>query len=119
ERLDALRRAVRDEDGEAIADLSARVQRLVKLLLVEKENAREILADPTELDEPIALLRRAAGDDFWSTFSEDPIEALEFLDTKVAPLSSAEQEMFLPYVATDLHAYAEHFPHFVIADGEM
>jgi len=119
QRLEELRAAVREEDGEKIADLSARVQRMVRLLLVEKENTREIVANPEELDEGIAHLRRASSDEFWAAFPADPIGSLEFLDTKVAPLSSTDPGIFLPYVATDLHAYAEHFPHFEIADGEM
>ena len=119
ERLEALRHAVKAEDAEEIADHSARVQRMVKLLLVEKRNTREISANPQDLDEEIAVLERGSDDAFWAAFAADPIGSLEFLDTKVAPLSSPDTGIFLPYVATDLDAYAEHFPHFVIADGEM
>ncbi|WP_373046487.1 ABC transporter permease [Vulgatibacter sp.] len=119
ENLEALREAVRAEDESRVADLSGRVKRMVSLLLVEQQNAAEIASDPAELEEGIGHLRRGSSDAFWADFGADPIAALEFLDTKVAPLSTTSTAVFLPYIATDLDAYAEKFEHFEIADGEM
>ncbi len=119
ENLEALRHAVHAEDAAKIADLSGRVKRMVALMLVELKNAREIAADTAELDANAVILERGASDAFWAQFSADPIGSLEFLDTKVAPLSLADVPVFLPYVATDLDAYVQEVPHVQIADGEM
>lgn len=119
ERLAELRKAVEANDAAKVADLSGRVKRMASLLLVEQQNSQAISAQPEEMDEAIGILRRASGDEFWSRFGEDPIASLEFLDTKVAPLSTTESGLFLPYVATDLDSYATNFAHFEIVDGEM
>lgn len=116
--LGELREAVRAGEGERIEDLSARARRLVAMMLREHLIGRELVA-AEDGEEKLAILRRAAEDAFWERFPEDPLDALEFLNTKVAPLSRNEPAIILPNVATDLHAYAEHFPHFAIADGEM
>lgn len=117
--VSALRDAIRREDHRTIEDSTARVKRLVGLLTAETENTLQISAHPEEQEEALAILRRAGSDTFWTEFAEDPVAALEFLDTKVAPLTSSEAGLFLPYVATDLDAYAANFPHFRIAEGEM
>lgn len=115
----SLRDAVRNDDRQQADDATARVKRLVALLTAETENTLQISANPEEQEEALAILRRAGSDTFWAGFAEDPVAALEFLDTKVAPLTTSEAGLFLPYVATDLDAYAANFPHFRIAEGEM
>lgn len=45
--------------------------------------------------------------------------ALEFLDTRIAPLAADGRMLFLRYFGTDLEAYRMSFPNFYIERGEM
>ncbi len=118
--LDALRQAARagtiaGEQGQALV---ARLERLIDLLRTELINSRALLQDTTEVDAQIASIERARGDAFWAEFAADPVAALDFLDSKVAPAGGEGLLYYLRYLGTDLDQFARYFDRFRIVEGE-
>lgn len=112
-----LRDAVRADDAAARDALVPKVRRMVEQLRKSVANDRAIAADTREIDEHLALLDRALSDAFWADFAGDPITALEFLDTRVAPIGGDGLLLYLRYLGTDLDAFAERFDRFRIVQG--
>ena len=64
-----------------------------------------------------ADLRRAASDEFWRTFDQDPLGHLEFLENKISSLVPDADFVYLNYIGTDLDAYTKSFDRLEIVDG--
>ncbi len=114
-----LREAVREGDTERISVLSGQIRQIAEDLLAQKERARAISRDPARVDREKALVARLTQDDFWEAFRRDPVAGLEYLDTKVAPLTEDARLVFLRYLGTDLDRFAQHFDRFELVEGEM
>ncbi len=124
--LGAMRQAVREGDrAEARAQIP-RARRLIGLLRADLDNQLAI-SDPERavtLRADLDRIDRASTDDFWAAFADDAApdaatEALELLDTRVAPLAGEGQVMFIRYVGTDLPQFARHFDRLRVVRGEM
>ncbi len=117
--LAELRAAVREGDVGRQKGLQPRIDRLLVLQRDEQQTALGITDDFEGARERLAKIDRALRPGHWDDFARDPLGELEFLDTKVAPLSGEGENMFLRYVGTDLQAFAKHFDRFQIVKGEM
>jgi len=58
-------------------------------------------------------------DDFWTGFADAPETQLEYLDTKLAPLSTEGRMLYVRYIATDPELFVKSFDRFQVVDGEM
>ncbi|MEM1022050.1 MAG: ABC transporter permease [Myxococcota bacterium] len=106
-------------DDEAEAEvLIGQVKDLVQGVVDELRRRREIVDDPAELDASIAEAERALDEAFWAEYAQDPLAGLEQLDTKVAPLATEGELIFLRYVGTDIPAFIENFERFELLQGE-
>ena len=119
EKLDSLRQAVAAHDAVKIQGLEARIRQLAGLLEQENENRKEISSNVTEIDQHLAITRRAMSDTFWADFAKAPLPALDWLDTNLAPLQADAAQLFLNYVGTDLDLFAKEFSTFEIVQGQM
>lgn len=119
--LSRMREAVRDGRVDEAATLIPKVQRLVDLLEADLANQLAIAGEKTaaELKQKLARVRRTDEPSFWAAFAEQPLETLEYLDTRVAPLAGEGRVMFIRYVGTDLGRFAEHFDRLKVVKGEM
>ena len=117
--LAALRDAVRSEDASPVADLIVQIKEILSQMKAEQEANRKIAKNRAEVDQQIARIVRALSDEFWASFEQDPLAALEFLDTKVAPLSEEGRLIYFRYVGTDLERFVDNFERFELVDGEM
>lgn len=144
EALSMLRLALADEDQTATEIAAARVRHVASLLQSEYQNTLAIVDDTAAISEGLSDLARVLDDAFWTDLkvlsapvilpetedesTEQPAEespqeaqqrALEFLDTRIAPLAADGRMLFLRYFGTDFEAYRTSFPNFYIERGEM
>ncbi|MBK8011949.1 MAG: ABC transporter permease [Deltaproteobacteria bacterium] len=117
--LGALRRAVLDEDRVAMESLKPTIRQIAEKLIEERKNDAHIVRDASTHERSVALIEPVVGDAFWAKFDETPLEQLEYLDTKVAPLTEEGRLMYFRYVGTDPQQFQENFERFDIVSGTM
>lgn len=101
--------------------LVPKVQRQIALAKGDLSNQLAIADEKTaaDLKEKLARIARTEDPAFWAELESAPMQVLEFLDTRVAPLAGEGRVMFIRYVGTDLGRFAEHFDRLKIVHGEM
>ncbi len=117
-KLRDLRQAVEDRDAARVASLKAHVRSVVAGLEEDLSKVGELAADDAADPQQLEALERVQQDAFWQGFDEDPVAALELLDTRVAPLVMNPSMYFLRYIGTDPDRFAETFELFEIVDGQ-
>lgn len=118
--LGELRQAVDQEDSSQVARLQDQVKEMARALRDENMARIEIASDPAEYEANVAALERALSDKFWAQdLPEDPSEALQFLDTDMAPLASDGQLIFMRVLGTDPQKFARFFERFRVIEGEQ
>lgn len=120
ERLtEGLREAVHAGNAANVELYARQVRQAIDQLAEEYERRKGVMADPASLADGLASIDRARSEEFWREFSDAPLEGLEFLDGKVAPLEGDARPIFLAYIGTDLQAFSRSFPGFEMASGQM
>jgi ABC-type lipoprotein release transport system permease subunit len=117
EKLTEMREAAKAGDLEKLRKGGTRIRQLAELLKEEYENKLKITSKKEEVQAQLATLERVLAPEFWTEFDQDPIKGLDFLDTKLAPLQSDANTLFLPYLGTDLDLFEKTFEKFKIVDG--
>lgn len=117
--LDELRLALGSSDETLQRRLVSKLRRALGLLIEENERLLGLLSDVEEIEEGLADLRTASAEEFWEGFEEDPQQALDFLDTRIAKLGETASTHFIPFIGTDLDLFTESFESFTLVDGEM
>jgi len=101
----------------------AHVRRIGELLHEELKSAQAIVDKTSkEYQERVAEyadLERALLPAFWDGFDADPFGHLEFLENRIAPLSSDTGFTFVRYAGTDLDAFAKGFDRLRVVEGKM
>jgi ABC-type lipoprotein release transport system permease subunit len=115
--LSDLRDAVQRRDKGTQEALVARAQRIVSELARESD-LQKSLVDPTSYDKEREAVIRAASSAFWADFEDDPLAALDFLDSRIAPLASDGRLLYLRAVGTDPVQFAQSFDRFHVVLGE-
>jgi ABC-type lipoprotein release transport system permease subunit len=115
--LSELRDAVQRKDRAKQEALVSRAQRIVAELARESD-LQKSLVDPAAYAKEREVVIRAASSAFWSDFENDPLAALDFLDTRIAPLASDGRLLYLRMVGTDPTQFAQSFDRFHIVLGE-
>lgn len=119
ETLVELRASLRDGDETRRDRLVRKLRRTFGLLRESGQRRLEISAHPDEVQEEIDDLEKAGSDEFWSGFGRDPQPVLEFLDTRIAKLADEGWAHYIPFIGTDLDAFAQSFESFELAEGQM
>lgn len=117
--LARLRDAYYEDDAGEARVLARQVRDLIRGTVEELRRRRQIVDDPAELNASIADAERALQDEFWAAYEDNPLGQLEYLDTKVAPLATEGELIFLRYVGTDIPKFVEHFERFELLKGEQ
>jgi len=94
------------------------VRQIVSVLRGDIENVRKLNDQRALENVDLASVSRAASPEFWGKFDQDPLDSLEFLENKVAPLATDADMMFLRYVGTDPKVFAQSFDRMSIVEGE-
>ncbi len=118
-KLAELRRAVNEGAKERVGPLVAHVRQLCRGLVAELDKLSAVASDTKEVAVQRADLAKANGDAFWAEFEAQPLDALEFLENRVAPLALQSGFYIVSYVGTDLQAFAANFGLFEIVSGTM
>src|SRR5690606_33574616 len=119
EAIEALEEAFAEGDPAVIEDRIGKVRRMAARLKEDYLRAAAPAADDDEHEKAIAALDRVTSEEFWTSLRHAPEEGLQFLAFEIAKLSDDESMLYLPFIGTDLHRYAESFVHFEMVEGEM
>lgn len=102
----------------AYDDQKAHVRQIISVLQTDAENVKRLHNDQALVTDDLGSVSRAASDDFWSDFDRDPLDHLEFLENRIAPLATDADMLFLRYVGTDPKVFARSFDRMTIVEGE-
>ncbi|MDJ0763136.1 MAG: FtsX-like permease family protein [Myxococcota bacterium] len=117
--IEALRHAIESGDAEKIAHVSTQVRRTAEQLKIEYQNRASVQSNLKEIEENLARIERVVGDAFWADLMTAPLEKIEYLDTKLAPLVDEGDGYFLRYLGTDLYKFKDNFEKFEVVNGQM
>lgn len=111
--------AAREDGPEAVARMKQALWGLVEELATELENEKSVAASASSVQEKIDTLQAyRPGSPLWSRFDEAPAEVIEQLETGLAPLGSAGEQVLFRFLGTDPTRFAQHFQGFAVAKGE-
>ncbi|MGM0578903.1 MAG: ABC transporter permease [Myxococcota bacterium] len=116
--IQQLRDAVGAGDDALVDDLADRLRGIAAELRGEYEKRRELTTDTEETREALEALDRVQSDAFWAEMEREPEMTLQYLDTRIAPLSSESRLVYLRYLGTDIPAFTKHFDRFQMVRGE-
>jgi ABC-type lipoprotein release transport system permease subunit len=116
--LGEMREAVRNGERERLPNLQTQVKRIATTLLGEIETRAKVSGDPAQVQVDKEALEKTLSDAFWTDFDADPLGALDFLDSMVAPQSSDGRLLYLRVIGTDPEEFRQSFDRFYMADGE-
>ncbi len=119
EGLEALRAALKEGDPSLIRERIEWLTFQIDQQKVELAEKRKLSADSDELNQQADALAKAEDPDFLSGVAKGDEAKLQFLDTKVAPISGEKQPIYLSYLGTDIHVFRENFPKFRVVEGEV
>jgi len=114
-----MREALRSDDQTTLIQKKAHVQQIARLMLEENSKSSEISTDALQVAEEKMIIERVLEEAFWDGYPQDAVETLEYLDTRLAPLSTEGRLIYVRYVATDPDHFKNSFERFQIVDGEM
>lgn len=95
------------------------VRQMLVVLEEDIKNIRKLQDEGALSPEDAQAVTRAASNEFWQSFDKDPLDALEFLENRIAPLATDADMLFLRYVGTDPEMFAKSFDRMRIVDGTM
>lgn len=124
--LERLRKAVnliRENKGtpEVMAEyvsIKAHVRSQAEVLQKSLSNISQLVAEGETTQEGREVVSRVTSDVFWAEFDAQPLDALEYLENRLAPLATDADVLFLRYVGTDMDSFAKSFDRLEIVDGE-
>jgi ABC-type lipoprotein release transport system permease subunit len=114
------RKLARPGDKTAQAEVAAEkghVRQIVSVLQTDLKNMRALIEEKAINKEEVDAVARASSEVFWADFDRDPLDALEFLENRIAPLATDADLLFLRYVGTDPAAFARSFDRMRIVSG--
>ncbi|MGM0555151.1 MAG: ABC transporter permease [Myxococcota bacterium] len=117
--LGRLRDAVVAGNWDEAKELEKQIRAMAANLEQENANRAEIASDPEPFEERVELLQRVQEDPFWDEeLRQNPDEALQYLDTQIAPMASEGRLVFLRILGTDPARFRKHFDRFQVEKGE-
>lgn len=116
--LDAFRRALRAGDKALVKERVEQIRFQIQQFKSELASTRKVLANSSELDAQEAALARAEAPGFLESIAPDDEASLQFLETRVAPISGEKIPIYLRYLGTDIELFKGNFKKFKIVEGE-
>ena len=132
--LETMREAVGRQDLAAATAVIPQVRRISETFGAEQDLRLKLTNDVAAVERDKAALATVNSEAFWAPFSApaaDPsgqvaepdwgamLAALDFLDTRVAPLAADGRLLYLRTIGTDLEQFSASFDRFYVVDGEM
>lgn len=117
--LEALRNALKSNDQGIVKDRVDQLKFQLSQLKTEIEQQRKLTTKVAELDEASAAIAQAEAPGYLDSLTTVDETKLQFLDTKIAPISGEKTPVYLNYVGTDVTLFQQKFPKFSVVEGEM
>ena len=103
---------------QAYTDQKDHVRQIISVLRSDVENVKKLHDDQALLTDDLGSVAKAASPEFWTDFDTDPLDHLEFLENRIAPLATDADMLFLRYVGTDPKVFAKSFDRMSIVEGQ-
>ncbi len=116
--LDQLREALKSQDPVAIQTRIDGVRFQLEQLKKEAAEQKKLVADVAVVEAQEADIAKAEAPGFLDTLKTLDESKLQFLETKIAPLSGEKTPIYLGYIGTDISLYQQNFPKFRVVEGE-
>ncbi len=104
--------------AQAYGDQKDHVRQIISVLRSDVENVKKLHDDQALLTDDLGSVAKAASPEFWAEFDKDPLDHLEFLENRIAPLATDADMLFLRYVGTDPKVFAQSFDRMSIVEGQ-
>lgn len=117
--FESLREALKSGDQAEINAREEQVKFHLDFLKKEIDQGKKITADPNLLSERSSWIAEATSEAFWENIHLDSEGKLQFLETKIAPLSGEKSPVYLRYLGTDPQLFQKVFKKFKVVSGEM
>ena len=115
--LDALRAGLRSGDSTLISDRVDQVRFILQQLRAELAERQKLSSDQEEIRRWDTALTQAESPGFLDSGQTLDESKLQFLETKVAPLSGDKSPIYLNYIGTDIELFTKNFSKFRIVEG--
>ena len=103
---------------QAYDDQKDHVRQIISVLQGDTENAKKLHDAQALASDDLGSVTKAASTEFWSSFDRDPLDHLEFLENRIAPLATDADMLFLRYVGTDPKVFSRSFDRMTIVEGQ-
>jgi ABC-type lipoprotein release transport system permease subunit len=118
ESLDLLREALKNQDPVAIQTRIDAVRFQLEQLKKEAAEQKKLAADVAIIEQREADIAKAEAPGFLDDLKTVDETKLQFLETKIAPLSGEKQPIYLGYIGTDISIYQKNFSKFHVIEGQ-
>ena len=119
ESVDGLRQALKDKDALLVKGRWEQIFFLLDQLKTEIAEKRKIYRDASELDLQSGNIEEAKLLQFGEADTPEETEKkLQYLETKIAPISGEKQPIYLGYLGVDIEKYYENFSKFKVTEGQ-
>ncbi len=118
ESLDALRSSLKSGDSMLLNERMEQLRFQLQQLTTELSERKKVVQNMAELEKEEADLTQALDQIFLQRVASGDEVALQFLETRIAPISGEKQPIYLMYLGTDIALYRENFPKFKVVQGE-
>lgn len=115
--IDALRAALKGQDKSILDERIDQIRLQIEQLRHEFELRRKLSANSEEMQAYETAMQEAERPGFLESLKDGDESKLQFLETKVAPLSGEKQPIYLAYTGTDIESYQKNFSKFVVREG--
>lgn len=78
----------------------------------------QITENPAEVEEHMVVLDRILSAELWAGLQTEPEKVFQYVETKMAPLSTDGLLIYFRYVGTDVERFQQNFETFAIVKGE-
>ncbi|MCX6127675.1 MAG: FtsX-like permease family protein, partial [Proteobacteria bacterium] len=119
ELLEGLRKALKTRDQNLIQNRIAALRFQLEQLKKELGVQRLLMRDSAEIDQELADIDRVEVAGFLDNLKIEDEEKLQYLETKIAPLSGEKAPIYLQYIGTDIELYRQNFSKFKLIEGEL
>lgn len=132
--LGDMRDAVQRGDLDGARALEPQVRRIAETFQAQQDLRLALTSDPAAVERDKAALAAVVADAFWTPFHPSPataeeaeglapdtaamLRALDYMDTRVAPLASDGRLLYLRAIGTDLQQFSQSFDRFYVVKGE-
>lgn len=118
--FDALRLAIKQGDKTGIDEAIQHAKHQISIAKTELGELVKVSSNREEVEQQIRQIESTESPGFWEKLTTPSSEdTLQYLETKVAPLSGEKQPIYLRYLGTDIPKFIANFKKFSIKEGTV